>query len=252
LTTVLWPLLTSLGLVMTTFFIGKELWNVEIGLLSAFLASFSPVDVINATRLDTDIVLAFFMALSVLFFLRSVKNKNYRRFNYLSAGTCIGFSYLVKLFVVLLPFIFFIYLLYKKKINKKILFLILGFLMVFILEGFYFYLTSGHFLLHYEICSVAPRDYALKTLAGNFYISEWLNVLYYYRPPLYYFPYLFNIHSIASDTSFPEIWHFSYLLIFSIIVLFLIKKHKKIFFPLLWFSGLLFMEFGFIGIEFFL
>jgi len=124
--------------------------------------------------------------------------------------------------------------------------------MVFILEGFYFYLTSGHFLLHYEICSVAPRDYALKTLAGNFYISEWLNVLYYYRPPLYYFPYLFNIHSVASDTSFPEIWHFSYLLIFSIIVLFLIKKHKKIFFPLLWFSGLLlFMEFGFIGIEFF-
>lgn len=103
------------------------MWNVEIGLLSAFLASFSPVDVINATRLDTDIVLAFFMALSVLFFLRSVKNKNYRRFNYLSAGICIGFSYLVKLFVVLLPFIFFIYLLYKKKINKKILFLILGF-----------------------------------------------------------------------------------------------------------------------------
>jgi len=32
------------------FFIGKELWNVEIGLLSAFLASFSPVDVIKTPQ----------------------------------------------------------------------------------------------------------------------------------------------------------------------------------------------------------
>jgi len=123
LTTILWPLLASSGIIITTFFIGKKLWDRKIGLLSAFLVSFFPIDVINATRLDTDIILAFFMVLSVLFFLRSIKDKDYKSINYLLTGVCIGLGYLVKPFSIVLPFIFLIYIIYKKKIDKEILFL---------------------------------------------------------------------------------------------------------------------------------
>ena len=70
---VLWPLLSSLGSIVVIYYLGKLLVNEKVGLLSAFLLSFFPLDVINATRILPDIPATFFSILSVSVFFYAEK-----------------------------------------------------------------------------------------------------------------------------------------------------------------------------------
>jgi 4-amino-4-deoxy-L-arabinose transferase-like glycosyltransferase len=249
--TSMWTAIASIGIIISTFYIGKILYDEKSGLLAAFLVSFFPTDVINATRFDTDIIVAFFMALSVLFFLRSLKYKNNKRINYLLTGLFVGLGYLTKPFSILLPFIFLIYLIYERKLDRKILFFFTGFLIIIILEGLYYSLTTGHFFLNYIITSTAFRKYLYVTLSGSFYLLNNFKVLHFYRPPLYYFPYLLNINEVASDVVPQKVWLFFYFFIISTIILLWKRQYKMIVFPLIWLLFLLFfMEFGPFSIEF--
>lgn len=118
----LWPLLTSLGSVIITYFIGKEIFDVKVGLLAAFLLSVFPVDVAYATTIVPDIPVAFFMGLSVLFFVLGEKKNNF--IYYFFSGVSIGLAWMVKsMALVILPF-FAIYFLMDKlgfglKSNKR-------------------------------------------------------------------------------------------------------------------------------------
>ena len=62
-------LLISLSSIILIYKFGKLLFNDKVGLLSAFLLSFFPWDVVYATQLLTDLPAAFFVALSIYFFL---------------------------------------------------------------------------------------------------------------------------------------------------------------------------------------
>jgi len=251
LTTVLWPLIASLGIVISTFYIGKTLYDEKTGLLASFLVSFFPVDVINSTRLDTDIILAFFMALGVLFFLKGIDSKTNKKVYYFLMGISLGLGYLIKPFIILLPLIFSFYILYLRRIDRDILMGMLGFLIIFTLECLFFYLTTDHFLLHFKITATAIKSYTLRTLSGSFYLFDNFRVLYCYRPPLYFLPYMFISSKIPSDVYPQDIRLFAYLLVFSVIILSVKNKFKKIFFPMIWFLVLLmYLEFGPISINF--
>lgn len=123
----LWPLLTSLGSVVIAYYIGKEIFDVKVGLLAAFLLSVFPVDVAYATTLVPDIPVAFFMGLSVLFFVLGEKKNNF--IYYFSSGVSIGLAWIVKsMALVILPFFIIYFLLdkfglglksHKRKVSSK-------------------------------------------------------------------------------------------------------------------------------------
>ena len=47
------------------FYFGKLLFNEKIGLIASFLLSFFPLDIVYATKLNSDLPSSFFMALGV-------------------------------------------------------------------------------------------------------------------------------------------------------------------------------------------
>jgi len=75
-TATLYPLLASLGSIILIFYLGKEFFDYETGLIAAFLLSFFPLNVIYSTWIMPDLIIAFFMGLSVYFFLKSNKKRN--------------------------------------------------------------------------------------------------------------------------------------------------------------------------------
>jgi len=114
----LWPLLTSIGSIVIAYYIGKKIFDVKVGLLSAFLLSIFPVDVAYATTIVPDIPVAFFMGLSVYLFLLGEKGKN--TMYYFLSGTAIGLAWLVKsLALLILPFFVAYFILDKVGLGLK-------------------------------------------------------------------------------------------------------------------------------------
>ncbi|MCD6398739.1 MAG: glycosyltransferase family 39 protein, partial [Candidatus Aenigmarchaeota archaeon] len=157
----LWPLLCSLGMIVIGFYLGKMIFNENVGLISAFLISFFPLNVLYSTRIAVDIPLAFFSILSFYFFVRAAfyeKNKRDIIYFFLS-GISLGLGYLTKSMAIILFLFYFAYFLYSsyknKKLEKSLIYVFLGFLIIFSIEGMYYYLETGNFLLHKDITTGA-------------------------------------------------------------------------------------------------
>lgn len=65
-----WPLLCALGSIVLIFYLGKLLFDQITALIAALLLSFFPLGVVYSTQLLPDIIQPFFLALSVLCFLK--------------------------------------------------------------------------------------------------------------------------------------------------------------------------------------
>jgi len=265
--TVMWPLLSSLGLIVCGFFIGKILFDKKVALLTAFLAAFFPIDVINATRLDTDIVMAFFMCLSVLFFIWGIESKENEKYNkkkkiilnllinllkspgfkFLLSGIFLGLAVFTKPLAIILIAVFVIYIIYKRSFNKNLIFFVFGLLLVILIFCIYFQINSNHPFLYFDISSSAFTNYAHDTSSGPAFQSNGFTLwLEEDLPIFYYSPYLLNIVKPGSDTSFPDIWLFTYFLIPLLIFATLKVKIRKMVFPLIWFFFILiYIEVGF-------
>ena len=262
LSTLMWPLLSSLGIVICCFFIGKTLFNYKVGLLASLLASFYPISIINGTRLDSDIILAFLLCLSVLFFIKAVKfekdkNKNIivdflksQKFYFLLFGMFFALALFAKPLAVILIPVFGIYLIYKRHFNKNLAFALIGFLSIFLIFCVFFQLSANNPFLYFEISSEGFRSYAIDTSSGPVFQSN--NLKFWIEedlPIIYYSPFLFNFVKPGSDSGVPNVWLFFYFLIplfaYSVFTL----KNKKIIFPLIWFVFLLiYLEIGFSSI----
>ncbi len=98
LSLVLYPLLTSLGSVIVIYFIGKELFGKETGIIAAILMTFCPFDAVFASTMTIDIITSFFVALCFLFFLKgdTCTGKKYILYFILSA-IFLFYSYLIKI-----------------------------------------------------------------------------------------------------------------------------------------------------------
>ncbi|MBU4341608.1 MAG: glycosyltransferase family 39 protein [Candidatus Altiarchaeota archaeon] len=194
---VLWPLICSLLGIVVIYGIGKLILNERAGLVAALILSFFPYDVINATRLEVDVPMTFFMALSVFFFLKGerlygrglyyVNYGVYSAYNritkifkigdkekhkdkdkikvgkssiyYLLSGIALGLGYLCKISAVFLLVFFFTYLIFKRRARKEYLYCVIGFLLIFSIEATYLYSVTGNPILHYEVASKVGRYY---------------------------------------------------------------------------------------------
>jgi len=145
-------LLSSIGEVILIFYFGKEFFNEEIGLMAAFLLSFFPLEVVFATKLLPDVPAAFFVSLGVFFFLKGEKEKSSTRRNisYIISGFSLGFAYLIKELSVLIAFFFVIYILFYKKIRLCHILLGIGPVILFIIEGYFFWVNTGNFFFQFQ------------------------------------------------------------------------------------------------------
>lgn len=110
-------LLPSIGVVIVSYFLGKEWYNKKIGLISSFIMAVFWLLIFNTTRLHVEALLMFFIYLTLLFFWKGFIKEN-NKFKLLT-GLFLGLSFLTKFTTVLviLTIIIFI-LIIKNKIFK--------------------------------------------------------------------------------------------------------------------------------------
>ena len=259
----LFPLLCSLGSILLIFYMGKNLFNEKTGLIAAFLLSIFPLNVIYSTRITPEVPLAFFMALSVFMFLLGEQRKkdrgflNLKNLYFLLSGVFLGIGYLTKESAIILASFFILYSLYKRKIRKEYLLIFIGFLMIYSIEGFYYYDNTGDFFLRPHLNSkVAAFKYEveLKRLLKSENVYGMVEVIYMSNPDLY--PKLLLNQKPPWRSKINESFgYFYYFVILSLAALtwyrFRGKCPKKAHIPMLWALSLfLFLEFGPMGIEF--
>ena len=129
---VIFVLLASVGNIVLIFYFGKLLFNEKVGLISAFLLSFFPLEVVYSTKLLSDLPSAFFMALGVYLFLYSEKKKPNPAL-YFFSGISIGIGYLIRESALLIGLFFIVYILYKRRIKKFYFLVPAGVLVIFAL-----------------------------------------------------------------------------------------------------------------------
>jgi len=100
--------------ILATYYMGKKLFDVKIGLLSALAISSFPLFIFNSNKILAEMLFLTFTPLSVTTFYLGIK-KN-KKFLYLSAFFT-GISILTKYFGFLLLIIYFIYIIFQKKIQ---------------------------------------------------------------------------------------------------------------------------------------
>jgi len=224
----LFPLLSSLASIVVVFYLGKLLFTERMGLVAALLLAFFPLDIIYATKLYSDIPVALWTGLSVLFFLMGERGPKEPRsiVYFLSSGLCMGLGYITKLSGVLLILFFLTYVIYKRRIKVSHVYLILGFLVVFISENLVYHLWGSEQLLS-RITTVSKSVTTSKIVTppklpqSSFLLYPWLMYI--------------------SFSHFGFYFHFiSFAAIYCII-----KKVKAAYAPLLWATSLfLYLEFG--------
>ncbi len=215
--------LSSIAGIVLIFYFGKFFLNEKVGLLAAFLLSFFPLDVVFATKLLSDLPSAFFLSLGVLFFLIGEKSKTKLKtnINYLFSGFTIGIAYLMRESALLILVFFIVYALFYKKIRLNYLFILLGFMILFIMESSFFYAKTGDFAFR---LNTSGQSYVQAMQDGNYYGRDSFPQL------LFHFPYIIFTHN-----------NFGFFYVFIFIALFyLVYFRKKESYPFaIWFATLL-------------
>jgi 4-amino-4-deoxy-L-arabinose transferase-like glycosyltransferase len=145
----LFPLICSMANIFLIYSLAKLLFTERIALYAAFLLSFFPLEVIFATMIFGDMVLALFMGLVVFYFLKGETQNNF--IYYLLSGLCVGMAYLTKETGTYIIFFLIGYALIEKKIKLQYGLVILSFLAIFFVECGYYYLKTGDPLYHFSV-----------------------------------------------------------------------------------------------------
>ncbi len=238
-TAAIYPLFCSLGTIFLTYLIGKFVFNEKVGLLASFLLSIIPLDIVYSTQLIPSTPLIFFTLISIYLFLLAERHKNGRLLDvnkhnlYLFfSGVFVGLSYLTNELAFLTPLIFLAYSISNLKIEKNYLYVVLGFLTIFLIECIFFYLITQDPFWRLKVIHETEL-----TVVTN------LDPNYYPR--------------ILTRIINPDVWAqegkigiFFYVLLFSSFYL-LIKKDKKSYFFILWLTFiLLYLQFGVMTLTF--
>lgn len=88
------PFIFSILSILATYLLAKKFFSEKIALISAFLISISPIEILCSQKIWADTMLSFFVTLTVLFFFLAKEKNNL--FLYFIAGTTCGIAVLTK------------------------------------------------------------------------------------------------------------------------------------------------------------
>ena len=220
--------LVSIAGIVLLFYFGKIFFNEKVGLTAAFLLSFFPLDVVFATKLLSDFPSAFFLGLSVFFFLLGEKSldKIKARLSYLLSGISIGIAYTIRETTLLLLLFFLAYVIFYKKIKVNYGLIFIGFVIIFAIETGVFYLNTGD-LLYRSHSHSAAYESVLEN-AGPFRGT--------FPSSLFHYPYILLTGNNLG---------FFYIFVFLVSIYFVVMKRKQTYPFMLWLWILLsYLSFG--------
>ncbi len=109
----------SIGSIILIYFIGKKLFSKEVGLLAAFLFAIFPLDIFNATNVESDGLMALWIGCALfLYYVAVTEEKQWYWF--VGVGFLLSLGFFTKIFAVLaFPIIGLYELLVVKKYDIK-------------------------------------------------------------------------------------------------------------------------------------
>ncbi len=148
---VLYPLLASLGSIIVIYFIGKELFGKETGIIAAGLMAFCPFDAVFASTMTIDIMTSFFTALSFLLFLKGHNDKGWKYILYfVLASMTMFYNYMIKIPTVLILCCFAIITLINIRSFKRHIVFYGSFSILLLSSFFADYCLTGKFLNYWH------------------------------------------------------------------------------------------------------
>jgi len=185
LVAVIFPMAASFGTIVMVFLIGKKLYGVHAGIFAAFALATFPSDVIYGTMLLPDIIVPFYLGLTVWTFLNGIDGVSKRPHAWFAAsGVSMFLAFIARensyyFLVFFLPFAF------NKKSWKRGMYLsaVSFTVAVLLLYGFYF-IKSGDFLFNLHVAQ-HYRDPLIES--GYIPPNErnWFVLFYMMLPVLY-------------------------------------------------------------------
>ncbi len=191
-------LIYSLGTVPVTCMLGSVLFNRRTGLLAAFIVSVIPLDVVYAGQIGPDVPFQLFIAVSALFFFKSVQPGTSRLLYAFLCGLFLGCAFLFKevIFLILICFCFYpvadprvrtkilrtergdgcVGVLINKGIMKRLGLFFAGFLIVYCAQTGFFYNVTGQWFFAEKAKSWTIRNDGNHNDDFGFYPQAILNL----------------------------------------------------------------------------
>ncbi|MEM0149068.1 MAG: glycosyltransferase family 39 protein [Candidatus Micrarchaeaceae archaeon] len=190
LSNAMWNIISTVLLVIITFYIGKELYNEYAGVLSAFLLSFFPILIMLGSSGNETIPMAMFAALAVLSFIRGYSRDSSRY--YFVTGISIFAAFLASplgavIGVIIVGYLLILYISPKQltgiRITRKSAHILSGVLLSVALLTIFDYIVSGNPLLIIEISiGFASGPYFIAPAAPSPYYEVLLLPSLYFKP----------------------------------------------------------------------
>lgn len=175
----LWPLLTSLGTVLVAYLLALHLRGERAGLLAGLLVATFPLEILYATQPMADCPLSFWLLLSLYCFVRGEHGDPRKRWFYFFSGIALALAYATKFVAVLIAPFFLLVLLLRRRIEWNWLWLALGFLLVFGVEWLLFHRVNGNGLLRLYLVLHDQASHAPVT-AGGFQVQNSVGLYLYW------------------------------------------------------------------------
>ena len=172
----LWPMLCAIAEIVLLYFFVRYTLDRRTALIASIILASLPIHVCAATKVHVDSIISLFISLSyILFYIGLLQN---RKWIFFLSGICSGFVFWCRelaIFYIIafavLPFFL------KKQYNKKLIYYVLGGLLMLIMHVLLMYFISGDiFHFFYTIFGQIDSGFVHGTKIHD---------------PFYYFTYLF-------------------------------------------------------------
>jgi 4-amino-4-deoxy-L-arabinose transferase-like glycosyltransferase len=239
-----WAFICSLLSVFVVYRLGTVLHDRTVGLIAALLCTFYPIEVINGTRILSDVQVGLFASTSLLLVVEAMQRRSLALFALSGAATACAYLANAR---GLLVFVMIagcgLLMAARRRITWRApVWIVTGFGLVFSIEAFTYWIVTGDPLLSYHIHSSANR---FKYLHEAVTTTRWhgLEVRYTDGQPFELFRSAFGMSNGPTD-------HFGWFFyLFAASVLYSLWRRQN--WLLLTFAlGLCaFLEFGAVGVE---
>ena len=172
---VLWPLLTSLGTVAVAYLLAWHLKGERAAWWAGILVATFPLEIMYATQPMADCPLSFWLLLSLYCFVRGEDAANNKRWFFFGSGIALALAYATKFVAILVAPFFLLVLLWRRRIEWSWAWLGAGFLLVFVVEFIIFQQATDNGFARLDLVLHDKASHAPVT-AGAFQVqnSVWL------------------------------------------------------------------------------
>lgn len=227
----LWPLLTSVGTVAVAYLLALHLKGERAALWAGILVTCFPLEIMYATQPMADCPLSFWLLLSLYCFVRGEAATTGKRWFFLFSGIALAMAYATKFVAILIAPFFLLVLLWRRRIEWNWAWLGVGFLLIFAVEFVIFQQATGNGFARMELILHDEASHA-PTTAGAFQVQNsvwlylyWMFVDFHYVGASFVVLLLMLLHrgikswrnrpKLLSTEMLPLLWASTFLIILS-------------------------------------